>query len=94
MSELVVNAVEHTGTRMLVSVARRGSGLYLAVRDGSAALPRLIDPSQTSAAAPEQRGQGLRVVDRIATAWGALPVHERAGKVVWASLQTGRMPSP
>jgi hypothetical protein len=94
MSDLVVNAIEHAGTRMLVSVAQRGSGLHLAVRDGSATMPRIVNQSWTVAAALDQRGQGLRVVDRIARAWGALPVHDGAGKVVWASIRPGRVPRP
>jgi hypothetical protein len=88
MSELVANAVEHAGTDLLVSVARRGSGLYLAVRDGSMALPRLLEPSRGGR--PDRRGQGLRLVDEIATAWGAMRTHEGTGKVVWASVQRRR----
>jgi anti-sigma regulatory factor (Ser/Thr protein kinase) len=88
MSELVANAVEHAGTDMLVSVARRGAGLYLAIRDGSVALPRLLEPCR--GARPDRRGQGLRLVDEVATAWGAMRTHDGTGKVVWASVQPRR----
>ena len=84
MSELVANAVEHAGTDLLVSVARRGSSLYLAVHDGSVALPRLLEPSP--GARLDRRGQGLRLVDEIASSWGARRTHDRTGKVVWAMV--------
>jgi hypothetical protein len=85
MSELVANAVEHAGTDLLVSVARRGAGLYLTVRDGSVALPRVLEPCR--GARPDRRGQGLRLVDEVATSWGAMRTHDGTGKVVWASVQ-------
>jgi anti-sigma regulatory factor (Ser/Thr protein kinase) len=88
MSELVANAVEHAGTDLLVSVARRGPGLYLAVRDGSLALPRLLEPCR--GARPDRRGQGLRLVDEVASSWGAMRMHDGTGKVVWASVQPRR----
>jgi anti-sigma regulatory factor (Ser/Thr protein kinase) len=88
MSELVANAVEHAGTDLLVSVARRGAGLYLAIRDGSLALPRLLEPCR--GARPDRRGQGLRLVDEVATSWGAMRTHDGTGKVVWASVQPRR----
>jgi anti-sigma regulatory factor (Ser/Thr protein kinase) len=88
MSELVANAVEHAGTDLLVSVARRAGGLYLAVRDGSLALPRLLEPFR--GARPDRRGQGLRLVDEVATSWGAMRTHDGTGKVVWASVQPRR----
>jgi anti-sigma regulatory factor (Ser/Thr protein kinase) len=88
MSELVANAVEHAGTDLLVSVARRGAGLYLTVRDGSMALPRLLEPCR--GARPDRRGQGLRLVDEVATSWGAMRTHDGTGKVVWASVQPRR----
>jgi len=88
MSELVANAVEHAGTDLLVSVARRGAGLYMTVRDGSVALPRLLEPCR--GARPDRRGQGLRLVDEVATSWGAMRTHDGTGKVVWASVQPRR----
>jgi hypothetical protein len=88
MSELVANAVEHAGTDLLVSVARRAPGLYLAVRDGSVALPRLLEPCR--GARPDRRGQGLRLVDEVASSWGAMRTHDGTGKVVWASVQPRR----
>jgi DNA-binding CsgD family transcriptional regulator/anti-sigma regulatory factor (Ser/Thr protein kinase)/anti-anti-sigma regulatory factor len=90
LSELVTNAVEHAGTDLLVTVARRDDGLYLVVRDGSATLPRLVTaaPFATDAPLPDW-GYGLRVVNEMATAWGTLPTHDSAGKIVWASIRSG-----
>jgi len=102
MSELTSNAVQHAGTDMLLTVSRRGAGLYLAVRDGSTVLPPL--PARADATAdtrPDQYGYGLWLVDRIAAAWGARLTHQRTGKVVWAVVRPslpgrppGSSPSP
>ncbi|MDI6100804.1 ATP-binding protein [Actinoplanes sp. NEAU-A12] len=91
-SELVLNAVEHAGTSMTLSVARLMSRrrssyrpqplLRLTVHDLSPELPRLLAPSLTT---PLERGQGLRIVDAAAETWGALPT--RTGKLVWAILK-------
>jgi DNA-binding CsgD family transcriptional regulator len=90
MSELVTNAVQHAGTDLLVTVSRRGAGLYLAVRDGSTVLPPL--PSRFDRAAGTRLGQygyGLWLVDQLAAAWGARPTHQRTSKVVWAVVRPG-----
>ena len=86
ISELAANAVRHARTDMLVTVSRRGTGLHLAVRDGSPVLP----PLRRSAGAselPVAGGRGLQIVHGVAAAWGALPTHDRDGKVVWATLR-------
>ena len=87
VSELVTNAIQHAGTEMLVTVSRRGTGLYLAVRDESPVLPRLRQPEAAGVACADNGGRGLRVVHGTARAWGALPTHDGAGKIVWASLR-------
>ncbi|WP_203934143.1 LuxR C-terminal-related transcriptional regulator [Virgisporangium ochraceum] len=79
VSELVTNVVRHVGTEMSVSVSRRHSGLFLAVRDGGPVLPR----------GAERYGLGLSLVDRIASVWGSHPTHQRTGKVVWAVVRQG-----
>ncbi|MFB9361449.1 ATP-binding protein [Actinoplanes nipponensis] len=85
ISELLDNAVVHAGTEMTVMLTRRGNGLHLAVSDGSRRLPRLLAALPTSREGVwEERGLGLRAVDRIATVWGAMPT--ATGKVVWALI--------
>jgi len=86
ISELVANAIQYAGTDMLVTVSRRDAGLNLAVRDGSPVLPR-PGPSPTAGGASGGGGRGLQIVHRAAVAWGALPTHDYAGKVVWATLR-------
>jgi hypothetical protein len=85
-SELVANAAEHAHTDMLVTVSRRGTGLSVAVRDGSPVLPRLR-PSAVAGGPPGDGGRRLQIVHKAAVAWGALPTHDHAGKVVWASVR-------
>jgi anti-sigma regulatory factor (Ser/Thr protein kinase) len=90
MSELVSNAIEHARTDMLVTVSRRGTGLYLAVRDGSPTLPQLRLPESAAVAgSPYVGGRGLHIVSGAVAAWGALPTHQGDGKVVWATLRVG-----
>jgi hypothetical protein len=85
MSELVLNAVEHAGTGLTVTVTHRASGLRLAVADGDPRLPRLRAPGPVHGGAPfDVRGHGLRAVQSVAAAWGAEPT--ATGKVVWADL--------
>jgi Histidine kinase-like ATPase domain len=88
VSELVTNAIQHAGTEILVTVSRRGTGLYLAVRDESPTLPRLREPAAARSGGSERDvGRGLRIVRGTARAWGALPTHDGVGKIVWASLR-------
>lgn len=96
ISELVGNAVEHAGTAIDVVVSHRGpahrtgthqwSYLHLAVYDRDPRTPVLLAPVYTAPGIPaDVRGQGLRIVDAAAQAWGALPTG--TGKVVWAMLR-------
>jgi hypothetical protein len=79
-SELVTNALVHAGTGPRVFVARSGSRLRLAVRDGNATgpQPRRVGPSSPN-------GRGMVLVAAMSRAWGVLPTAEE-GKVVWAVL--------
>ncbi len=80
VSELVTNAIQHTGTGISVIVSRRVPGLHIAVADGEPRQPRV--PAQWTG-----EGRGLRVVENSAVRWGSVPTPH--GKVVWATLQPG-----
>jgi hypothetical protein len=63
--ELVTNAVVHARAPLRLRLELRGDLLHLAVRDGS---PRLLRPVADDLEL--QAGRGLRLVERLATAWG------------------------
>jgi hypothetical protein len=89
VSELACNAAEHARTAMVVTVGRHATGLRLSVRDGDPRLPYLRHPGLgTGGEHRDLRGQGLRIVDAAATAWGAM--RTRDGKLVWATLRDNR----
>jgi hypothetical protein len=89
VSELACNAAEHARTPMVVTVWRLGAGLRVSVRDGDPGLPYLRRPGPDTAGEDRDgRGQGLRLADAAATAWGAMPT--RDGKLVWATLRDNR----
>ena len=74
VTELVTNAVRHTGTPCMLTVTLDGEGLRLAVRDEGPLPPALLDD--------RQRGAGLRIVTTLARHWGVVPHAD--GKTVWA----------
>ncbi|WP_199512787.1 ATP-binding protein [Nucisporomicrobium flavum] len=86
VSELVANAVQHTGTDMDVRVSLRGALLHLAVQDRSRHLPQMLDIDPRDREPLQAQGWGLRMVAATAAAWGAVPCLD--GKVVWATLGT------
>ena len=81
VSELVTNAVTHTGTPAELVVAREtGAGLLrISVADRSSRhpAPREAEPDALG-------GRGLAIVDVVAQAWGVTAQGE--GKLVWAVL--------
>ena len=89
ITELVANAAEYARTDMVVTVWRRGTGLHLSVRDGDPRMPFLRDPQSAVSGAPiQKRGHGLRIVDTLSSAWGAMAT--RDGKMVWATVDSCR----
>jgi anti-anti-sigma factor len=85
--ELVTNAVVHARTPLRLRLELRGDLLHLAVRDGSSRLLRPVPDD------PElEGGLGLRLVERLATAWGVR--RHPDGKTVWCSLRLWRQPGP
>lgn len=84
-SELVTNALVHTGTRCELCVGVSASALRLQVIDGNPAVPDLRVAGDS-----DEGGRGLVLVSALSTAWGTESLHRR-GKVVWAELR--RSPS-
>ncbi|MFI8084451.1 ATP-binding protein [Kitasatospora sp. NPDC086009] len=81
VSELVTNACVHApGGPYELRLAWDGSRLRIEVGDAGREPPRLRRPADRGAPG----GHGLRVVDRLARAWGYRP--ERDGKTVWAEV--------
>ena len=87
VEELVANVVDHARTRFVLTVARTGPLLQVAVRDGSERLPELraFDPHSS-------RGRGLQLITSLTLRWG-YELHTTAsdqcpgeGKTVWAEL--------
>ncbi|MBB5960211.1 hypothetical protein FHS29_006834 [Saccharothrix tamanrassetensis] len=76
-TELVQNAVQHTGSAPHLRLELRGHRLTIAVRDEEAAQPELNVAGG---------GQGLALVDRFSRVWGSSP-WPSGGKVVWAVLR-------
>ncbi|WP_418960027.1 ATP-binding protein [Streptomyces tritici] len=85
VSELVTNAVVHTGSARVICELREGQDrLRISVHDeGGPAGPRIRDCGE------EERGRGLILVDAVSSAWGADPTANGTGRVVWAELAHG-----
>ena len=87
-SELVANAVMHAGsTEVLLAVRVDGDAFTLEVTDPSDVVPVL---RTTGPEVPG--GQGMRLVERLATAWGVHPRRGGGGKTVWFSVSTSAPP--
>jgi len=87
VSELVANAVLHTGdTPIEVVVKPLGDGARIEVHDGSPVLPVRKNYSTMSGT-----GRGLMLVERMAADWGAEPTS--GGKRVWFELDARNAPS-
>ncbi|MEU1674818.1 ATP-binding protein [Streptomyces roseifaciens] len=86
VSELVANAVEHSGGRLMrVTVARpQAHRVRIAVVDLSA-----DHPVPRQAGDDDVRGRGLEIVTALSDAWGteSLRWGRRQGKRVWADLR-------
>ena len=75
-SEIVSNALLHTGTDMTVFMLQDGSGVRVEVSDGSDVPPvrRRLSSSATT-------GRGVQLLDSLADDWGWFPSED--GKSVW-----------
>ena len=86
MSELVANAVLHTGTPIEVVVDTAGDRVRIKVHDGNPQLPVRKHYSTMSGT-----GRGLMLVERMAVDWGA--ERTAGGKVVWFELDGTNAPA-
>jgi anti-sigma regulatory factor (Ser/Thr protein kinase) len=81
VSELVTNAVRHTGARRFGLRLKRGrTRIRVEVRDPSRALPCLLPVGDLDVS-----GRGLDLVNRLAYRWG-VDLQPR-GKVTWCELR-------
>jgi anti-sigma regulatory factor (Ser/Thr protein kinase) len=80
-SELVTNAVMHTGAPVEVEVADLADGVLVAVVDPDAN----AEPTPRSASPRDSTGRGLAIVDALAASWGVSRV-PHVGKVVWCKV--------
>lgn len=89
MSELVCNAVTHTGSgRVHCRLWSARGVLFLEVDDeGRGELPRPAPVDDE-----DEHGRGILLIDSFATAWGAVPRTGSTGKTVWAALRLPQGP--
>lgn len=75
-SEVVTNALIHTGTAMVIRLAPSGTGVEVEVHDGSR-----LPPARRHYSATATTGRGVEVLDSLADEWGWRTDDE--GKTVW-----------
>jgi hypothetical protein len=90
VSELVANALVHGHGSPVLRLrgtpsedGQRAGGIRVEVSDDSPVLPAVRGPDPAPAG-----GLGLKLVERLAAAWGAAPRGD-GGKVVWCELAPG-----
>lgn len=81
VSELVSNAVRHSGTAIEVEVRLEPDRLWLRVHDEGDGTPMVVPPGSRTIG-----GVGLDLVSRVASAWGVTR-DPRGGKDVWCVLR-------
>ncbi|MFJ5548434.1 ATP-binding protein [Streptomyces sp. NPDC093225] len=86
ISELVTNAVVHTGCPAVLRMLFGGPGVRLEVADSSAQ-----PPAPRHAEGDDTNGRGLELVDGLADRWGWAP--EGAGKRIWCEVDRSQKTS-
>jgi len=82
ISELVTNAVMHSGSDIEVELQFDRGQLRLRVHDWGGGTPAIVSPQEREIGAG---GVGLALVARAAQSWGVTP-DPRGGKDVWCVL--------
>ena len=83
-SEVLTNAVQHGAAPVEAELEVGHRVLRVAVRDGSATLPRLRSPRPD-----ETGGRGVQFLERCASRWGVDALDGAPGKTVWFELDLG-----
>ncbi|HTS97896.1 MAG TPA: PAS domain S-box protein [Streptosporangiaceae bacterium] len=78
-SEILTNAVGHTGVAIDLDLYHTARELVIEVADDNARRPQLTRPGPA-----DESGRGLTLVDALAGAWGVRP--SGTGKIVWFTL--------
>lgn len=86
-SELVTNAVLHARTDVQLGLAYAEGALLITVADG---VPGMSDAPPVSGIEDQEHGRGMTSVATLADDFGWQQSPEASGKVVWATLATGR----
>jgi serine/threonine-protein kinase RsbW len=85
VSELVTNAVVHSGSDVIRCALRLGAGLLrIEVTDQGAGR---AEPAVRKPAPDDVSGRGLLLVSTVAEAWGVIPA-AGGGWTVWATVDT------
>ncbi|WP_328621161.1 ATP-binding protein [Streptomyces sp. NBC_00354] len=86
ISELVTNAVVHTGCPAVLRMLFGEPGVRVEVADASSR-----GPARRQAAGDDTGGRGLELVDGLADRWGWQ--HEGAGKRIWCEIDRADKPA-
>jgi anti-sigma regulatory factor (Ser/Thr protein kinase) len=85
VSELVTNAIVHSGSDVISCALRLSGGLLcIEVSDQGAGHP---EPAVRQVAPDDVSGRGLLLVSVVSEAWGVTPAAP-AGRTVWATVRT------
>ncbi|MFI7099922.1 ATP-binding protein [Streptomyces sp. NPDC050161] len=88
ISELVTNAVVHTGTAAELRMCFSGSGAVVGTVRVEVVDSSARPPSPRHADGDDTHGRGLELVDGLADRWGWQP--EGTGKRIWCEVDRGQ----
>jgi len=90
VSELVTNAIVHSGSSKVGCVLRLGHGLLrIEVTDQAVGL---AEPAVRKPADDDVSGRGLLLVSAVSEAWGVSPARP-SGRTVWATVRADAQPT-